>query len=935
MMLFLAVALASFAASAQKMNEAKIYGQVKDRDTDKKLESVSVVVLKGGAPFDTYLVEGSGRYEFYVGLGDVYDVKFVKSGYVSKFVRVDLKSIPDEDRAGGFSLVVDMSLFPLVPNFNEAILNEPIGKASFNPIKNAMDWDYDYTARMQDKIDAEFERLKDLEANMEKLKKEFDDLMLKGDQKMLEKKYLEAMGKFEAALKIFPDDAGAKKKFDEAKKKYDEEMLAKDAEAKYQKYLTDGEKYLKAASYADARTNYKAALDMKPAERLPKDKLTEIDRLEAELGKREEFNALITAGEGKMMAQDFEGAIAKFEAADKLLPNETYPNEQIAKARAALDKLQSDEAKRLEREKRYNDLITLGERNFKAKDYMVARTNYVEAKGIKPEESLPQEKIDEIDALLAELDAKKQEEAAATASNAEKERIEKEYQQHINQANTLFDAGKLTEARAEYDAAHQLKLADKYPITRMARIDEMLAELAAKEAGDAAEKSRLAEEERLKREKEKKDQLAEEEKLAEADRQARLEKERLAAEEAAERKRLEEQKLAALRSEFNSNVDKSKEDEVEKYFREARLSADHAKYTGVDEDKEKMLAFHQSRSAEAVEASKAEAKEIQSKKDFATALKDNAENENAMGLRADEVNNEKDSQVRIMREGQLVNDRNLNQAEEKQAQIETNQRDYLQRADNMRDIAERQNANTKEAQQALLSDDTRRQENERKAKERRERAEEKQRDFASKGNAQRQINEYEVKKEKQNQESLVDHGEKIRELSQTAIEEKKEAVAAQRNDLLAASGEKQDGALNKIENTKESAARQRTEDNERATTGISDVEDRKAEQDVFYAKQNREATNRSFDKRDELFDKERGGEKSPDQYAIKPGTETLAQGVTENSYQLGNKIVIERTLKVANKVDYYKKVVSKTGIYYFKNDKAITEATWDFETLKQ
>jgi hypothetical protein len=61
--------------------------------------------------------------------------------------------------------------------------------------------------------------------------------------------------------------------------------------------------------------------------------------------------------------------------------------------------------------------------------------------------------------------------------------------------------------------------------------------------------------------------------------------------------------------------------------------------------------------------------------------------------------------------------------------------------------------------------------------------------------------------------------------------------------------------------------------------------------------------------------------------------ETLAEGVTENSYKFGNKMITERTVTVGNKVDIYKKVVSKTAIYYFKNGASITEATWKKETL--
>jgi hypothetical protein len=39
-------------------------------------------------------------------------------------------------------------------------------------------------------------------------------------------------------------------------------------------------------------------------------------------------------------------------------------------------------------------------------------------------------------------------------------------------------------------------------------------------------------------------------------------------------------------------------------------------------------------------------------------------------------------------------------------------------------------------------------------------------------------------------------------------------------------------------------------------------------------------------------------------------------------------------VKRGNKVDTYRKVVSKTGVYYFKNNRSITEEIWTRETLK-
>ena len=61
----------------------------------------------------------------------------------------------------------------------------------------------------------------------------------------------------------------------------------------------------------------------------------------------------------------------------------------------------------------------------------------------------------------------------------------------------------------------------------------------------------------------------------------------------------------------------------------------------------------------------------------------------------------------------------------------------------------------------------------------------------------------------------------------------------------------------------------------------------------------------------------------------------MREGVTENSYKLGNKMVTERIVKIGNKVDKYKKVVSKTAIYYFCNGQSITEVNWRQATLSE
>jgi len=58
----------------------------------------------------------------------------------------------------------------------------------------------------------------------------------------------------------------------------------------------------------------------------------------------------------------------------------------------------------------------------------------------------------------------------------------------------------------------------------------------------------------------------------------------------------------------------------------------------------------------------------------------------------------------------------------------------------------------------------------------------------------------------------------------------------------------------------------------------------------------------------------------------------LPYGVYENSYKIQNGIVIEHTIRDGDHVLHYRKVVMKTGTYYFKERYSITSTTWHRET---
>ncbi len=138
-------------------------------------------------------------------------------------------------------------------------------------------------------------------------------------------------------------------------------------------------------------------------------------------------------------------------------------------------------------------------------------------------------------------------------------------------------------------------------------------------------------------------------------------------------------------------------------------------------------------------------------------------------------------------------------------------------------------------------------------------------------------------------------------------------------------------------------AKKKRERNDQMQKGLNSPSDQNARKinnqksEIQYTNQKKDldSKNSRFEKRNEVHRKKTASPKDEKEYLAVPGTEDLKEGVTESSYKMGNKMITERIVKVGNKVDRYKKVVSKTGIYYFCNDRSITDQIWRQATLAQ
>jgi len=259
----------------------------------------------------------------------------------------------------------------------------------------------------------------------------------------------------------------------------------------YQSLITAGDQLLAAKDYENAKAKYTEASGVKAEEQYPKDKINEIDGLMADLAnvaaaekvKEEQYQALIVSGDQLLAAKDYENAKAKYTAASGVKAEEQYPKDKITEIDGLMADIANAEAAEKEKEEKYQALIVEGDNLLAAKDYENAKAKYSEASGVKTEEQYPKGKITEIDALLAVLANELADKAAKDKAAAD---LKATYDGLIAAADQSFGSKDYEAAQAKYTEASTLMAVEQYPKDKLDEIDVLLAELAKKKAEDAA-----------------------------------------------------------------------------------------------------------------------------------------------------------------------------------------------------------------------------------------------------------------------------------------------------------------------------------------------------------------------------------------------------------------------------------------------------------------
>ena len=886
---FLLNALSSFAQN--ETIRIKSDGSIIDKDTEKKLDGVQVIVFKNGAQERVFDAGTSGKFDFTLPLGYSYDLKFSRADYVTKIIRIDTRNIPAEDRSTPFQMDMESSLFKYVEGFNTDILKEPMGKAAFDAQTNWITFDFPYTAEMNKKIEAEFKRLADLAKNGDKLKKEFDKLVLEGDGKMTGTKYEEAMKKYESALALFPNDKPAQDKYDEAERKLKEQLANKNNDALYTQLIKEADVLYKSQNWENAKTKYSEAVAIRNTENYPKNQITEIDKKLLELENEKRFKAIVARADQEFNSENFETSINSYQEALLLKANDVYSKKQIDAAKLAMQAIANDKSKQEEIERRYKALLTSADDLFAKKQYLECIAKYKSASEIKPSEDYPREQIDKANKAI---DAGKT--VINTPPPAEDPNLV-EYKKLIAEADVLFresnlnNETKLKDSRSKYASALALKSSERYPTRQIETIDQALANLnrSADNTGENWREKRLRQERELEEVRRLKEQELEENRAT-----------RLAEQDAAQAKKDEEEKNIELQNSqhIKREVDLDAEKTVEEFYRDAQKKA----------EKRKMLDVTIAKAQDSTNQAEYSARQKAS-------IKSASENVNITSLQMEELR-------RKPSEG-LSENIDL---------VDASMQDARTRADKSRETQNRKiDSETEDIN--------------------------KNKDLASSINDNDRlitqnisnIDREKETQEKQNQVAAQNEKNKI-EFAEAKIESQKDInvqYTAKGNQQLSQSTQDVQANIEKnneqVENIKKShdadllvaqnKVQQDIEKQEAAQTKESDLLEKKR----MEVNANLHAQNvKSLEQKEK---EEKAISDAIIQIDTQPSSQSTAvvPEITEKSYETSqpSKKVIETTVKKGPKEIVYRKVVSKLGTYYYKDNTNITEDQWQLETFRK
>jgi len=277
-------------------------------------------------------------------------------------------------------------------------------------------------------------------------------------------------------------------------------------EQAYAGAITKADKAFDTSDWANARTGYTEALGIKPKEAYPTKRLKEVNQKIADANLASVSNSAdakaykeaIENGEKAIKEDQLASARMQFKVAQSLKPDEKLPADKIKEIDVLLDQRNKDRLASSQRDidEKYRQAISIADNSFREKTYTIAKLQYKQALIIKPDEAYPKSQMALCDKLINEAkpietyafklpefktDAplnkplnNPAESAQATEARAQSFKPIADYDEAVKKADVSFGIKDYSVARFFYTKANEIKPTEEYPKKQLELIHKLI-----------------------------------------------------------------------------------------------------------------------------------------------------------------------------------------------------------------------------------------------------------------------------------------------------------------------------------------------------------------------------------------------------------------------------------------------------------------------------
>ena len=504
-------------------------GVVEERN--KGLKGAVVTLFENSVQVDNFVTLGTGNFQFTLLLNNDYVIVAGRPGYVTKKISISTSNIPQERLKKTFVPTVKFGivLFEKIEGLDVSILDKPVAKWVYDQREDIFVHDEEYAKSIQDETTRflrEFEQKKreiyntiinkaDSAFNAEdyqNAKKYYLEALYmqpdpnaqpnryvndriteiyeirraktEAEHKANEEKYYSAIAKADSTF-IAGDYQNSKNAYLEAlsvkpsKKhiieriKEIDKVLDAEKEAKYNENVARADRALDAKDYQNAKSAFLEAQMIKPDAKYPKEKLTEVDKIQTAL-KEVKYNITVAKADSAFNREDYLNAKESYRKAINIKPDESYSKEQIKEIYQILVTIAEAEANLRAKKEEYKAAIAKADKEFNMKNYQRAKRMYEEGLTIMSDQNYPQNKIVAINKILETMEAEVEVKLKGKAEIIPVSEEEK-YNAAITKADEALREKNYQLAKMMYQSALSFKPDDKYHQDKIKEIELMLA----------------------------------------------------------------------------------------------------------------------------------------------------------------------------------------------------------------------------------------------------------------------------------------------------------------------------------------------------------------------------------------------------------------------------------------------------------------------------